>query len=361
MRERIINIVIILVVLVLGVTGTLYFVNNDSNNNGVLENRNVNITSNDSISESINKVYDSVVVVNNYQNGRLTGYGSGFVYKKEGNYGYVLTNNHVVEDASEIKLTLSNGEEVDAEVLGTDSYMDIAVLRMDGDAVLQVAQIGDSTEAKLGDTIFTVGTPVSTDYAGTVTKGIISGENREITVTDNGTSYMMEAIQIDASINPGNSGGPLVNINGEVIGINSVKLVESSIEGMGFAIPIEVAMSQIDKLENGEAIARPVIGVSLYDLDSLPLVGNSDLRVDDSIKSGVVVNSVDSGSDAEAAGLQRNDIITKVDGTTVKGSAHLKYLLYKHNIGDSVKLTIVRNGNEKELTLKLTHQIGDSN
>lgn len=361
MRERIINIVIILVVLVLGVTGTLYFVNNDSNNNGVLENRNVNITSNDSISESINKVYDSVVVVNNYQNGRLTGYGSGFVYKKEGNYGYVLTNNHVVEDASEIKLTLSNGEEVDAEVLGTDSYMDIAVLRMDGDAVLQVAQIGDSTEAKLGDTIFTVGTPVSTEYAGTVTKGIISGENREITVTDNGTSYMMEAIQIDASINPGNSGGPLVNINGEVIGINSVKLVESSIEGMGFAIPIEVAMSQIDKLENGEAIARPVIGVSLYDLDSLPLVGNSDLRVDDSIKSGVVVNSVDSGSDAEAAGLQRNDIITEVDGTTVKSSAHLKYLLYKHNIEDSVKLTIVRNGNEKELTLKLTHQIGDSN
>lgn len=361
MRERIINIVIILVVLVLGVTGTLYFVNNDSNNNGVLENRNVNITSNDSISESINKVYDSVVVVNNYQNGRLTGYGSGFVYKKEGNYGYILTNNHVVEDASEIKLTLSNGEEVDAEVLGTDSYMDIAVLRMDGDAVLQVAQIGDSTEAKLGDTIFTVGTPVSTEYAGTVTKGIISGENREITVTDNGTSYMMEAIQIDASINPGNSGGPLVNINGEVIGINSVKLVESSIEGMGFAIPIEVAMSQIDKLENGEAIARPVIGVSLYDLDSLPLVGNSDLRVDDSIKSGVVVNSVDSGSDAEAAGLQRNDIITEVDGTTVKSSAHLKYLLYKHNIGDSVKLTIVRNGNEKELTLKLTHQIGDSN
>ena len=361
MRERIINIVIILVVLVLGVTGTLYFVNNDSNNNGVLENRNVNITSNDSISESINKVYDSVVVVNNYQNGRLTGYGSGFVYKKEGNYGYILTNNHVVEDASEIKLTLSNGEEVDAEVLGTDSYMDIAVLRMDGDAVLQVAQIGDSTEAKLGDTIFTVGTPVSTDYAGTVTKGIISGENREITVTDNGTSYMMEAIQIDASINPGNSGGPLVNINGEVIGINSVKLVESSIEGMGFAIPIEVAMSQVDKLENGEAIARPVIGVSLYDLDSLPLLGNSDLRVDDSIKSGVVVNSVDSGSDAEAAGLQRNDIITEVDGTTVKSSAHLKYLLYKHNIGDSVKLTIVRNGNEKELTLKLTHQIGDSN
>lgn len=360
MRERIINIVVILIVLALGITGTLYFVNKDSDG-GVVENRNVKITSNDSISESIDKVYDSVVVVNNYQNGRLAGYGSGFVYKKDSNYGYVLTNNHVVEDATEIRLTLSNGEEVKAEVLGTDSYMDIAVLRIDADNVLQVAEIGDSTEAKLGDTVFTVGTPVSTDYAGTVTKGIISGENREITVTNNGSQYMMEAIQIDASINPGNSGGPLVNINGEVIGINSVKLVESSVEGMGFAIPIEVAMSQIDKLEKGETIERPVIGVSLYDLDSLPLIGNSDLKVNSDVKSGVVVNSVEGGSDAEAAGLQRNDIITKVDGTTVKSSAHLKYLLYKHNIGDSVKLTIIRNGNEKELTLKLTHQIGDSN
>ena len=360
MRERIVNIIIILLVLALGVTGTLYFMDGN-NESGSLVKKNVTITSNDSINESIDKVYDSVVVVNNYQGGRLAGYGSGFVYKKEGKYGYILTNNHVVDGASEIKLTLSSGEEVDAKVLGTDEYMDLAVLRMDGDKVLQVAEIGDSTEAKIGDTVFTVGTPVSTEYAGTVTKGIISGENREITVSNNGSSYMMEAIQIDASINPGNSGGPLVNINGEVIGINSVKLVESSIEGMGFAIPIEVAMSQIDSLEKGEAIERPVIGVALYDLDSLPLLGYSDLRIDDSIKSGVIVDSVEEGSDADKAGLERNDIITEIDGTTVKNSAHLKYLLYKHNIGDTVKLTIVRGGNEKELTLKLTQRIGDSN
>ena len=360
MRERIINIVIILVVLALGVTGTLYFVNNDSSDNTLVK-KNVNITSNDSISESIDKVYDSVVVVNNYRGSHLTGYGSGFVYKKDNKYGYIMTNNHVVEDADEVIVTLSNGEDVPATVLGTDSYMDVAVLRIDEDKVLQVAEIGDSTESKLGDTVFTVGTPVSTEYAGTVTKGIISGENREITVTNNGSEYMMEAIQIDSSINPGNSGGPLVNINGEVIGVNSVKLVESSVEGMGFAIPIEVAMSQVEKLENGKEIVRPVIGVSLYDLDSLPLIGNSDLKIDSSIKSGVVVNSVESGSDAEEAGLERNDIIIKVDGTSVKGSAHLKYLLYKHEIGDSVRLTIIRNGNEKELTLKLTHQLGDSN
>lgn len=355
MREKIINIVVIIIVLTAGICTTLYFTQNTSTQTSVK--KNVTITSKDSINESVQKVYDSVVVVNNYQNGRLSGYGSGFVYKKDSKYGYIMTNNHVVDGASEIKITLTSGDEVEAKVLGTDSYMDIAVVRISADKVLGIAEIGDSSKSKVGDTVFTVGTPVSTEYAGTVTKGIISGENREITVTNNGSQYMMEAIQIDASINPGNSGGPLVNINGEVIGVNSVKLVESSVEGMGFAIPIEVAMSQVEKLEKGETIERPLIGVSLYDLDSASYY-NSSLKTD-GIKSGVIVNEVQSGSDAETAGLQKNDIITKVDGTTVKSSTHLKYLLYKHNIGDSVKITISRDGKEKELTLKLTHKVGD--
>ena len=159
---------------------------------------------------------------------------------------------------------------------------------------------------------------------------------------------MMEAIQIDASINTGNSGGPLVNINGEVIGVNSVKLVENSIEGMGFAIPIEVAMSQIGKLEKGETIDRPLIGVATYDTSR---TSSSD--------AGVIVSNVIAGSDAESAGLQKDDTIVKFDGVKVKSSAHLKFLLYKYNIGDSIKLLIMRDGKEKELTLKLTHKIGD--
>lgn len=355
MREKVINVVVIILVLCLGIGGTLYFTRNSSNQSTTEVKKNVTITSNDSINESVDKVYDAVVMVSNYKSGRLSSYGSGFVYKKDSKYGYIMTNNHVVSGASEIKVTLTSGEEVEAKVLGTDSYMDIAVLSISADKVLGVASIGDSTNSKLGDTVFTVGTPVSTEYFGTVTKGIISGESREITVTNNGSEYMMEAIQIDASINPGNSGGPLVNINGEVIGVNSVKLVESSVEGMGFAIPIEVAMSQVEKLEKGETIERPLIGVALYDLDK------STLSTTTNLKSGVVVSRVESGSDAESAGLQANDIITKVDGTTVKSSAHLKYLLYKHSIGDSVKLTIYRSGKEKEITLKLTHSIGDSN
>ena len=358
MREKILNIIILIIVFCLGVIGTYFVMDSKTIDNNVpTVNKNVTITESDSISESIHKVYDSVVVISNYKNGRLVGYGSGFVYKKDNKYGYIMTNNHVVEGATEIKVTLNSDEEVDAKVLGTDNYMDIAVVAIDVDKVISVAEIGDSSKSKLGDTIFTVGTPISTEYAGTVTKGIISGESREIIVTNEGKTYMMEAIQIDASINPGNSGGPLVNMNGQVIGVNSVKLVESSVESMGFAIPIEVAMSQVSKLEKGETIERPLIGVSLYDLSSASYIGRNNIS--ENIKNGVIVNSVENGSDAEAAGLEKNDIITKVDGVKVKSSAHLKYLLYKHNIGDSVKLVIYRDNKEKELTLKLTHKIGD--
>ena len=358
MREKGRNLLIIIIVFCLGAFLTYFLMKDKTYTTKVpTVNKKVTITSNDSINESVQKIYDSVVVISNYRNGRLAGYGSGFVYKKDSKTGYIMTNNHVVEGASEIKVTLNSGEEVDAKVLGTDSYMDIAIVSIDADKVMNVAEIGDSSKSKLGDTIFTVGTPISTDYAGTVTKGIISGENREITVTNNGKSFVMEAIQIDASINPGNSGGPLANINGEVIGVNSVKLVENSIEGMGFAIPIEVAMSQITKLEKGETIERPLIGISSYDLSMAVYLGRTDIN--SNIKNGVLVNSVQEGSDAAEAGILKDDIITKVDGKEVKSSAHLKYLLYKHEIGDSVKLTIYRENKEKELTLKLVHKIGD--
>lgn len=348
MREKTVSVLLIVVALFAGIIGT-YSVMSDKKETISTVNKNVTITSDDSINESVEKVFDSVVVISNYRNGRLTGYGSGFVYKKDNEIGYIMTNNHVVEGATELKVTFSNDEEVTAKLLGTDSYMDVAVLSVSATDILGVAEIGDSTKSKIGDTIFTVGTPISLDYAGTVTKGIISGQSREITVTNNDSNYMMEAIQVDASINPGNSGGPLANINGEVIGVNSVKLVENSIEGMGFAIPIEVAMSQVDKLEKGEEIERPLIGVSTYD----------SVNSFSSEFQGIIVGSVQAGSDAEKAGLKEGDIIIKFDGVKMKSSAHLKYLLYKHNLGDEIKVVVKRDNKEKELTLKLTHKIGD--
>ena len=360
MREKIIYIVVLLLVLFGGIFGTYSVMSSDKNTSTSTVSKNVTITETDSISEAVDKVYDSVVIIKNYQNGRVVGYGSGFVYKKDDKHGYIMTNNHVVDGASEIKVVLSNDEEVSAKVLGTDSYIDVAVVQIDAKDVTGVAEIGDSTKSKVGDTIFTVGTPVSLEYSGTVTKGIISYVNREMTVSNNGARYMMEAIQIDASINPGNSGGPLVNVSGQVIGVNSIKLVESSIEGMGFAIPIEVAMSQVEKLEKGVAIERPVMGVSTYDVEAALAYGRDDLKLGDA-KEGVIVTSVQDGSDAKNAGIEVNDIITKMDGTKVESSVHLKFLLYKHNIGDSIKLTVLRDGKEKELTVKLTHRMGETN
>lgn len=358
MRQKILYIIITILCVILLVCGVLYIKGNNKNGESIVK-EDITITESDSINAPIKKVYDSVVVVNNYKRGQLSGYGSGFVYKKDDNSGYIITNNHVVEGADSVKVVLINGTEVDAKVLGTDAYSDIAVVSIDAKDVLKVAEIGDSSKSKLGDTIFTVGTPVSQEYLGTVTKGIISGQNREVTLQNNGSEYVMDAIQVDASINPGNSGGPLVNLNGEVIGVNSVKLVESSVEGMGFAIPIEVAMSEVDKLAKGEQLERPVIGVSLYDVNNLSALYQSGIKLDSSVKNGVYVNEVSKNSDAEKAGLKAGDVITKIDGQDVRGSAHLKYILYKHNIGDTVKLTVVRDGKEQTLNLRLEHKLGD--
>ena len=353
MREKILGLIVIVAVLGAGIFGTLYFTKDNDVTVGSSK-RNVTISESDSIYEAVDKIYDAVVLIETSQNGQDLSSGSGFVYKKEGDYGYILTNYHVVEGASEVRVTNTAGDKTTAEFLGGDSYADIAVLRIEADAALEVAEIGDSTTAKIGDTVFTVGTPVGSEYMGTVTKGIISGEQRTITVNDGQDSYVMEALQTDASINPGNSGGPLVNINGEVIGINSMKLVTSEIEGMGFAIPIEVAMSSIDKLEAGEEIERPVLGISMYDVSNTIMLYRNNLKLDDNIKEGVVVAEVEDGSAASNADIKVNDVITGVDGTDVSDSSHLKYELYKHEVGDTITLTIIRDGKTIEKEVKLT-------
>lgn len=360
MREKLINIVIILVVLTIGILGTLYFTNKDDNVQTTGKHKNITIQEENSINESIKKVYDGVVLVEAYNRGQQTSSGSGFVYKKDKQYGYIMTNNHVVEGASEVKVINMSGEEATAEVLGGDNYSDIAVLRIAADKVADVVTIGDSTKAKVGDTVFTVGTPIDSQYMGTVTKGIISSEVKTITVSSNQSESMMEVIQTDASINPGNSGGPLANINGEVIGITSMKLVTDSIEGMGFAIPIEVAMSQVDKLEKGEKIQRPYIGVSMFDVNNEAMLYRNNIRLDDSVDKGVVISTVEQNSPASSAGLQPKDVIIKVDGKDVQNAAHFKYMLYNHSIGDTIKLTVNRNGKNENLTLKLSEVQGNN-
>lgn len=359
MREKFVNLFVVLIALLIGVLGTLYLGKGQTTKTVFGTNKNITINEDNTLNSSIQKIYNAVVVVESYKQNQKAGSGSGFVYKKDDKYGYILTNYHVVSGSSGLKVIDMNGQSIDAVYLGGDSYADIAVIRIDVKNVLDVASIGESTKSKLGDTVFTVGTPIDTEYMGSVTKGIVSGENRTVTVSTTNGNYMMEVLQTDASINPGNSGGPLVNINGEVIGITSMKLVTDSIEGMGFAIPIEIAMSSVDQLELGEKIERPYIGVSLYDIGSMSLYFRNDIKVDNNIKEGAVVAAVEENGDAANGKLTVGDVITELDGTKVKSTAHFKYLLYKHSVGDTIKLKVNNNGKEKSLSINLTKTLGD--
>lgn len=312
--------------------------------------KSVEITESNSISESIDKIYDSVVYIESSKNNIANGSGSGFVYKVDNKYGYILTNEHVISSSSEVNITTIDGNTVAATVLGSDDYSDIAVLRIDKSAVLKVATLGTSKDTKLGDTVFTVGSPLGKNYMGSVTKGIISGKDRTITTSN---KYVVEVIQVDAALNPGNSGGPLANINGEVIGINSLKLSQEEIEGMGFAIPIEIVKTIADKLEKGEKIERPVLGVTMLDVDNIYQLYKYGVTIDKSVDSGVVIVEVVKDTPASFAKLQKGDIILSINDKNIENIASFRAELYKYNIGDTITLKYLRGKEIKDVKVKL--------
>lgn len=372
MREKLVKFLsILLLVAVAGGVGgyaTYYFMQDEINESNQIVNQTTNTTGvvkcnseitvdETGIAPAVGEIYDATVTLQNYQNGRLTSSGSGFVYKKDedGKYAYILTNHHVVDGATELIVTLSSDDQVKGTVLGSDRYMDLAVVRIDGELVTQVAKIGNSEESNVGDTVFTVGTPIGYEYRGTVTKGTLSGKNRMVTVSVDSTSdWVMNVLQVDAAINPGNSGGPLVNVNGEVIGINSLKLVEDEIEGMGFAIPIEYAMKYVDELESGKEIERPLIGISMLNVTDSYRLYQYNIRIDSDIEEGVVVVGITSGSGADKAGLRVGDVITAVNGKSVSNAAYLRYQLYQYEVGDTIQLTYNRDGDVRTADVTLT-------
>ena len=357
MKNKIIYICSVILSLFIGISGTLLIVYYIPNGDGEKVVQEVTITESDTIAPAVNKVYDSVVTVLNYGN-QLQATGTGFVYKTDDKYGYILTNNHVISGSKKIEVTNTENVTVEATILGSDEYADLAVLRVDKSFVLQVATLGNSTDSEIGDTVFAVGTPVDVKYAGSVTKGIISGKNRMVNVTlDDGGAFMMEVIQTNTAINPGNSGGPLVNINGEVIGINTLKLVEDEIEGMGFAIPIEMATSVLDRLESGEEIERPLLGVSMVDANNQYALFSYKVYLDKDYEKGVVVIDVEKDSPAGVAGLQKDDVILKINDVEIEDTTHLKYILYKYSVGDTVKLEYERDGKTNTVEVKLNKTI----
>lgn len=354
MKNKIVYILTTIIAFFAGVIGTIYMIKYIPQEKQIeTQVSNVNITETNTIKTAINEIYDAVVLVETYNNNQLISSGTGFVYKKDEQKGYLITNQHVVEKGNKFIITLTNGEETEATLLGGDVYSDIAILSIDPNKVTKIARLGESNNNEIGDTVFAVGSPLGKEYMGTVTKGILSGKNRTVTVTSTNNAMMLEVLQTDAAINPGNSGGPLVNINGEVIGVNSMKLIQNEVEGMGFSIPIELVKTILDRLERGEKIQRPLIGMEMTDITNSYYLYTQKIMIPEEIEQGVVIIKTSKDSPAEKAQFQKGDIILAINDTQIKDSAHFKYILYKYNVGDTVKVKYYREGKvlEKDVLL----------
>ncbi|MBQ8681535.1 MAG: serine protease [Bacilli bacterium] len=322
-----------------------------------LNHSSVTLTEEDSIAKGVEAVYDAVVVVEGFQNNQLASTGTGFIYKKSGKDAYIMTNHHVIDGVQNVKVILSDNTVLDVEVMGSEAYSDIGILKVDASKIKSVAVIGDTNKLNVGDTLFTVGSPEGADYAGTVTKGILSGKDRLVSVAVSNSSqydYYMKVIQTDAAINPGNSGGPICNINGEVIGVTNMKLVDSTVEGMGFAIPIEDALIYAATLEKGEEVVRPYIGIGMLDINDMQNLFFNQILVDESITSGVVITEVADNSPASKAKLKKGDVITELAGEKITSIAQFRYELYKHSPDETIEIKYIRNGKEKTVKVKLT-------
>ena len=333
-----------------------------------------------STTKAVDKVKDAVVSIITYSansQNSLFGYGesdtdtnteqvssqgSGVIYKKDGEYAYIVTNTHVINGAKKVDIRLADGTKVPGEIVGTDTYSDIAVVKISSEKVSAVAEFGDSSQLTVGETAIAIGSPLGSEYANTVTQGIVSSLNRTVSLkSEDGQAISTKAIQTDTAINPGNSGGPLINIQGQVIGITSSKISTNggtSVEGLGFAIPSNDAIKIIEQLENNGKVTRPALGIQMVNLSNLSTTDLQKLKLPDGITSGVAVRSVQSNMPANGH-LEKYDVITKVDGNPITSATELQNALYSHSVGDEMTITYYRNGKEETTTIKLDKSTND--
>lgn len=281
-----------------------------------------------------------------------SGTGSGVIYKKADGKAYIITNNHVIEGAKEVEISLYDGQKATAAVVGADALTDLAVLTIDSSKAPEGIKFGNSDSMRPGEEVLAIGNPLGLDFSRSVTQGIVSATGRTISVDTSDGEWALDVLQTDAAINPGNSGGALINTAGEVIGINSLKISENGVEGLGFAIPSNDVIPIVTELiENGK-ITRPYLGVSLTSIDELPQYYIQN--VPEAAESGVMVTSIEAGSAAANGGLKQQDIIVEIDGTKINTAAALrKYLYTDKKIGDKVKIKVYRGTEEKTVTITL--------
>ncbi|MBF0709806.1 MULTISPECIES: S1C family serine protease [unclassified Gemella] len=292
---------------------------------------------------------------------RAVANGSGVIYKKNLGSAYIVTNNHVIDGVKKIEIILSDGSNIEAEIVGKDLWTDLAVLKISSANVKSVMEFADSDKVVVGQDSLAIGSPLGATLSNTVTKGIISATERQVPmdIDSDGTSdWYQTVIQTDTAINPGNSGGALINSSGQLIGINQLKIsnVTSSVsaEGIGFVIPSNEVKLITEQLEKNGSVKRPALGLQLISLSTLNSQTVKEELNYDASKQGVIVRNVEKDSAAERAGLKEMDIITKINNTEIKSVAELrKYLFEKTKVGDTVNLSYYRNGNENSIQLVL--------
>lgn len=269
--------------------------------------------------------------------------GSGIIFRND---GYIMTNNHVIEGAAQVSVTTIAGQTFDAKVVGGDAKTDIAVLKVESDKELVAAELGDSSSLRVGDLALAIGNPLREELAGTLTVGYISAINRSMVI--NGKQMTM--IQTDAAINPGNSGGALLNIKGQVIGINTAKSTGYDVEGLGFAIPINETKPIIEAIiKNGYVTGRPIIGLSGRTVTEAIAKANN-------LPVGVYVVEVVEYGAAEKAGIKVGDVIVSCEGKEIKTIDEINSIKDQHKVGDTISFTIVRNGSKKDINIELQEE-----
>lgn len=344
-------------------------VNSNNGSNSTVDQVATEVTT--SVTDAVEKVSSAVVGITNIQEvapnfwnqnaagTQEVGSGSGVIYKMEGDRAFIVTNHHVVDGAKQIEVTLDDGSKVEAQLVGSDIWTDLAVISIASEGIETVAQFGDSEVLKQGETVIAIGNPLGLDFYGSVTTGVISGKDRSVPVDlneDGIEDWSTDVLQTDAAINSGNSGGALINIAGDLVGINSMKIAQSSVEGLGFAIPINSAIPIIDQLEKSGEVKRPTLGISLVDLTEVPAYYQQQtLQLPEEVTNGVVISQVVRASAAEKAGLKQYDVIVEMDGQKIENGIQLRKHLYNEKqIGDTLQMKVYRQGKLVEIQLELT-------
>ncbi|MBS4196458.1 S1C family serine protease [Lederbergia citri] len=344
--------------------------NQGTEDNNVTKNLSLDVTTD--VTKAVGSASKGVVGITNIQSANFwsgtgqeqeAGVGSGVIYKKAGDAAYIVTNNHVVEGATQLEVTLQDGTKVAAKLRGTDVWSDLAVVEISSKGIgnEQVNQFGDSDALKIGEPVLAIGNPLGLQFSGSVTQGIVSGVNRTVPVDINNDGipdWNAEVIQTDAAINPGNSGGALINIAGQVVGINSMKIAQSAVEGIGFSIPVNYVVPIINDLEAYGKVKRPAMGVTLRNVAEISAYHQQQtLKLPPDVTEGIMIESIVPNSPADKAGLREMDVIVQLDNEKVADVIELRKHLYNtKKVGDSMSVTYYRGGKKEQVTLKLTDE-----